>query len=182
MPRNDTQRIASSTRERKLNDAIAGLKDGTFVHVRQASRATGVSKTTLFRHLNGGRSKREAQHHRQQLSLEEECTLAKWVQRLSSTGHPVHHSFLRELAEEIRKPRVADLMNPLPKLGKNWTSRFLARNPLLQSKIAKSIEAARKEVTEAQIEKWFNEFNRVVDEYNILPENTYNMDETGSGS
>ena len=61
-------------------------------------------------------------------------------------------------------------------------SHFLARNPVLQSKLAKNIEAAHKEVTEAQLENWFNEFKRVVDEFGILPENIYNMDETGSNS
>jgi len=135
--------------------------------------------------LNGGLSKREAQQSRQQLSPDEEHALAKWVQRLSSTGHPVHHPFLHELAEEIRKLRVtADDMVVDPscrKLGKHWVSRFLARNPILQSKVAKNIEAARKEVIEAQLENWFQEFKHVVAEYGIQPEHIYNMDETGTG-
>ena len=182
MRKNMAQRVANTEDEQNLKNALDGLKDGTFVHVRQAARATGASKTTIFRHMNGGKSKREVQQHRQQLSPDEEQTLAKWVLRLSSTGHPVHHSFLRELAEEIRKSLITDSVTPLPTLGKNWTSRFLARNPFLQSKVAKSIEAARKEVTEAQIKSWFSEFKRIVDEYNVLPENIYNMDETGSHS
>ena len=84
---------------------------------------------------------------------------------------------------KLQKLHVSNLPTPVqPKLGKHWVSRFLARNPVLQSKLAKNIEAARKEVTEAQLENWFNEFKRVVDEFGILPENIYNMDETGSNS
>jgi len=180
------QRVSNTTTMQRVDSALAGLNDGTFVHVRQAARATGTTRSTIYRHLNGGLSKREAQCHRQQLSPDEERALANWVQRLSSTGHPVHHLFLRELAEEIRKPRVmADelIVDPsLRKLGKNWVSRFLARNPILQSKVAKNIEAARKEVTEAQLDNWFKEFKRIVDEYGIQPEHIYNMDETGIGS
>ena len=67
----------------------------------------------------------------------------------------------------------------MPDLGKHWVSRFLARNPSLQSKVAKSIEAARKEVTEKQLQNWFSEFKRVLDEYGIRQENIYNMDESG---
>jgi len=184
MTENHAQRVTTTTTLRNLDKALAGLNDGTFVHVRQAARATGTTRSTIQRHLNGGRSKREAQHSHQQLSPDEERALAKWVQRLSSTGHPVHHPFLRELAEEIRKPRVtADELVVDPsrrQLGKNWVSRFLARNPILQSKVAKNIEAARTEVTEAQLENWFKEFMQVVDEYDIQPEHIYNMDETGT--
>jgi hypothetical protein len=183
MPRNHVQRVTTTVKEQSLTNALAGLKDGTFVSIHQASKATGTPRITISRHMNGGLSKREAQHHRQILSPDEERALGGWVQRLSATGHPVHHSFLRELAEEIRKPHVSNLPTPVqPKLGKHWVSRFLARNPVLQSKLAKNIEAARKEVTEAQLENWFNEFKRVVDEFGILPENIYNMDETGSNS
>ena len=82
------------------------------------------------------------------------------------------------MAEEIRKLRVEKSDYTVEPLGKCWTSRFLARNPSLQSKVAKSIEVARKEVTEVQIQNWFNVFKRVVEEDGILPENIYNMYET----
>jgi len=45
--------------------------------------------------------------------------------------------------------------------------------------LAKSIEAARKEVTEKQLQSWFITFKHVIDEHGIVPENVYNMDETG---
>src|SRR2546423_1336408 len=133
----------------QLDNALAGLNDGTFVHVREASRVTGITRSTIGRHLHGGLSKREAQRSRQQFPPNEELALAKWVQHLSSIGHPVHHSFLHELAEEIRKPHMVDSSEILTKLGKNWVSRFLSQNPILQSKVTKNIEASCKEVTEA---------------------------------
>ena len=138
MPPNRAQRVASAAREQKLNNALAGLKNKTFVHVRQAARATGARRTTISRHLNEGQSKREVQHHHQKLSPDEEGTLVKWVQRLSSTSHSVHHSFLHELTEEIRKPRVADSTNPssfrLGKIGHHIFSLIIPFfNPRLQN-------------------------------------------------
>jgi hypothetical protein len=142
----------------QLDNALAGLNDGTFGHVCEVSRATGITRSTIGQHLHGGLSKREAQQSRQQLSSNEELALAKWVQRLSSTGHPVLHSFLCKLAEEICRLHMVDSSKILTKIGKNWVSRFLGRNPILQSKVTKNIEASRKEVTEAQLDNWFREF------------------------
>ena len=100
------------------------------------------------------------------MSPGEERALVQWVEQLSCTGNPVRHSFLRELAQEIRKPRVENADYVVKDLGKHWVSRFLARNPSLQSKVAKSIEAARKEVTEKQLQNWFSMFKRIMDENN----------------
>ena len=60
-------------------------------------------------------------------------------------------------------------------------SHFLARNPILQSKVAKNIEAACKEVIEAQLDNWFKEFKQVVDKYGIQAKHIYNIDETDIG-
>ena len=122
----------------------------------------------------------QANLHRQALSPDEECALVKWVERLSCTGHPVRHKFLRELAEEIRKPRVELENCQVSPLGKQWVLHFLRRNPSLISKVAKSIEGVHKEVTEEQLQSWFISFKCAIDEHSILPENVYNMDETGS--
>ena len=174
-----SETILIATNRQNLASALEGLADGTYSSFSQASSATKTSRTTVTRRYKGGLSRREAQVHRQLLSPEEEQALAKWVGHLSCTGHPVHHSFIRELADEIRKPRL-ELEGSVPQqLGQHWVSRFLARHSSLQSKVSKSIEAARKEVTEKQLQNWFTTFKRVVDEYEISPENIYNMDETG---
>jgi len=47
------------------------------------------------------------------LSPDEENVLVSWIERLAVTGHPVKHSYVRELAEEIRKP-LAQLDDKVP--------------------------------------------------------------------
>jgi len=175
----ESESVSKATKEQNLAKALAGLADETYDNVHQASVATGISRRTLTRRYNGGLTRRESNINRQALSPDEEYALTKWVEHLSCTGHPVHHSFLRDLAHEIRKPRLELSGTVTNQLGKHWVSRFLARHPSLQSKVAKSIEAARKEVTEKQLQSWFTTFKRVIDEHGIVPENVYNMDETG---
>ena len=95
-------------------------------------------------------------------------------------SHLLHHQFLRELAEELRKERVKLEGKPIRPLGKEWVHRFLKRNPVLKSQLSKSIEKARAEVTKEEIQTWFKTFKSVIQEESVLEENIYNMDETGS--
>jgi len=64
-------------------------------------------------------------------------------------------------------------------VGKHWVERFLRRNPVLKSQIAKSIEQARVEVTKEQVLEWFRQYKEEIDAYGTVAENIYNMDESG---
>lgn len=72
-----------------LAKALAGIQDGTYANMHQAAQATGASVATISRRLRGGKTRREANAHRQNLSVAEEAALVTWIERLSSTGHPV---------------------------------------------------------------------------------------------
>lgn len=160
--------------------AIAGLKDGTYKTSYEASKATGTPIRTLYRRVNGRKSIQESRASQQLLSPNEEQALVSWVLRAASTGHPITHSFLRDLAEEIRKPRVNTENSRVVLLGSDWSKRFMRRNPQLKTAMASGIEIQRKEVTKEMLDRWFAEFKRVVEENGIDPQNIYNMDETGS--
>ena len=159
--------------------ALAGLRDGTYTTPYKASKATGAPIRTLYRRVNGTKSINESRIPQQLLSPSEERALVGWILRAAATGHPVTHSFLRELAEEIRKPRIIDENTIVRPLGKDWTKRFMRRNPELKTAIASGIEIQRKEVTKEMLDKWFAEFKRIVEEYKTDPKNMYKMDETG---
>ena len=62
MAQNHAQRIASTITMCK-NNALAGLSDGTFVHIHQAAQATGIPRITIYQYLNKGLSKHKAQHN-----------------------------------------------------------------------------------------------------------------------
>jgi hypothetical protein len=159
--------------------ALAGLKQGIYENPHEAAKETGAPERTVYRRFSGGQSIPESRASSQCLSPAEEKALVKWIEISAALGHPVTHPFLRELAEEIRKPRIESENLIMSPLGQDWTKRFMRRNPGLKTTIASSIEIQRKEVTKKQLDKWFAEFKRVIDEHDIEPDNVYNMDETG---
>ena len=55
----------------------------------------------------------------------------------------------------------------------------MKRQKNLRTEKAEKIEAVRNEVRAEDLEKWFMKLERVVQKFDILPENIYNMDETG---
>jgi len=140
----------------KVAKAIAGLDDGTYKNPNQAANATGVPRATLFRHLHGGLTRRDANVQNQALTPAEESAIVSFVKRATALGHRIRHAYLRELAEVLRKHRVAE--EGLFPLGKDWVARFLRRHPDLKSQVAKSTERARVEVTKEQILEWFRQY------------------------
>ena len=69
---------------------------------------------------------------------------------------------------------------PIKPPGKNWARSFEIRQPQLKARRVRSIDWKRHEKnTYVKITHWFEVIGRVVHDPAILPENCYNMDETG---
>ena len=67
-----------------------------------------------------------------------------------------------------------------PDIDKDWVPRFLRRHPKLASVTLRLIEALRlKAPTHERLRQYFEDLEKVIAEYKILPENEYNMDESG---
>ena len=99
--------------------------------------------------MHGGKTRHEVNIPNQALTPAEESALVSFVKRATALGHPIRHTYLRELAEVLRKYRA--LEEGLFPLGKDWVTRFLRRHSDLKSQVAKSMERARIEVTKEQI-------------------------------
>ena len=162
--------------------ALAGLRSGLYSTPYKAAKKTGASKSTLLRRLKGGRTRPEAREGQQLLSEAQEKTLVSWISNLTATGHPAHHDFIREMAEEIRKssPLIHDAQRRLP-IGETWVRQFIKRHPYLKTTLSRSIELARvKDITANMVRDWFEKFQAALEEHQITMENVYNMDETGA--
>jgi hypothetical protein len=113
----------------------------------------------------------------------EEKVLVEWITRLTATGHPARHGFIRDMAEEIRRQRDSERIatRPIIPLGICWVQQFISRHPQLRTVISHSIEVSRiRDVTRDVIIKFFDAFEACLEEYQITLENVYNMDETGN--
>ena len=51
----------------------------------------------------------ESRENQQLLTIPEEKALVEWIRRLTITGHPATHTFIREMAEELRQRRVSQI-------------------------------------------------------------------------
>lgn len=101
------------------------------------------------------------------------------------TGHPATHTFIKEMAEEIRKRRVTEINAEMdlisyPPIGLTWVPSFLKQHPQLQTTLSRAIEISRiKTITRTTMREWFKDYWDVLKEHEIEEENVYNMDETG---
>jgi Tc5 transposase DNA-binding domain len=184
MGRKRSQKAAES--EAKISDALSQVVTGKFKSAYQASKELRVSKATLYRRKNGGKTRAQAREAQQNLSIAEERALVSWISMLSATGYPVSPGLAREMAEEIRLRRVESVNEKdcayveYPPLGKEWLRQFYGRYPSLKVKLVQVIDSARiKDVTIKAIEEFFEVFTRILEENRVMIKNIYNMDETG---
>jgi hypothetical protein len=65
-------------------------------------------------------------------------------------------------------------------IGRDWVASFMSRHPELESARRKCIDASRiKDVSAERLMKWFHDFEHIIAEHNIKPQDVYNMDESG---
>ena len=181
MPRPRSEKAADT--ESKVQAALDGLSAGTYKTPYQAAKTLGLSTSTLSQRMNRGKSRVEARESQQKLSKAEEKALDGWITRLTTTGHPARHDFVCDMAEEIRNQRIPNANNPrtnIP-LGPSWVQLFLKRHPHLHTTMSRSIEAACiKDVTKDSIHEFFEKLEETIEEHQIMLENAYNMDVTGT--
>src|SRR5438552_2284102 len=171
--------------ERGVADAVEAYKSGKFDSLREAARVTGFDRRTITARLNGRATRRKAQEANQNLSHTEEEELGRVIRIATMRGKPLQPQLVRAMAEAIRKRRVKGLnedgviLVDYEALGKRWLDRFKRRQGNLSTERVEKIEAVRNEVTVKDLEMWFAELDCVIRDFDILPENIYNMDETG---
>ena len=172
-------------KEARLQEAMAAVQAKKYT-APAAARAFNVPRQTLYDRLDGKLPRNKAHETEQLLSHAEEKELVRWITRLTITGYPPRYDTLREMAEEIRKRRVKNInedgleLVQYDDIGKEWVARFLRRHSELASIRPRSIDAVRvKDTSPERLQRWFDDLEKAVVEYNIKPKNTYNMDESG---
>ena len=90
------------------------------------------------------------------------------------------------MAEEIRRQRIRQINEDgieyvsYPPLSQQWARQFIYRHTELETAILRTIEAAHiKDTNYDMLAHWFDSVECVINEENIIPENMYNMDESG---
>nr|POE44882.1 hypothetical protein CFP56_78934 [Quercus suber] len=136
------------------------------------SKVHNVQRSTLSRRWRKVTvSAQESAQNQQLLSQQQEKSLVEYINKLSEQGLPPTPSMVNHFA--------ADIVGKLP--GKNWSSRFLKRwQNQLESRYLKPLDAVRKKVDSmAEYKAYFDLIKAKIDQYDVVPENIYNMDEKG---
>ncbi|OQE13948.1 hypothetical protein PENSTE_c041G06370 [Penicillium steckii] len=149
------------------------------------SRSTGIPASTLWRRANNKPSRADKAASQQYLTPQEEQALAGYVLRLAANGYPLPVKFLRSLAVVIVRQRslIFQARDPSLKVrppGKNWPQGFYRRHPQLRARRLRAIDWKRddRQIVD-KVRHWFAIIGRELTDPAILPENVYNMDETG---
>jgi hypothetical protein len=82
-----------------------------------------LSSSTLQRHVNGGRSQREAHEEQRWLNNEEVEVVIQDIISYAERGMPLSHRRIKDHVDQICRARYGDRF-PETGVGKEWTKRF----------------------------------------------------------
>lgn len=158
--------------ENTLRAAIDAVNSGT--SIRRAAKDYGIPLTTLHNRLAGREPRKTAYTFRQKLSPVQEAQLTEWVLVQGALGLPPTHAQIRTFAS-----RILATGGSTEGVGKHWLEAFLRRNPTIKTLRARRMDFKRVDGTSTEkIQAFFNLFNLPAIR-RILPEDRWNMDETG---
>jgi hypothetical protein len=147
---------------------------------------SGVPESTLWHRDHGRDSIQQRAAKQQYLSPQEEKALVSYLLRMSANGYPLPVKFARNLACVIVLQRSSIFQipatdrNDVHPPGKNWPQAFYKRHPELKAIRMKAIDWDRHDLhIYNKVADWFAVIEKELASPVVLPENTYNMDETG---
>lgn len=165
-----------------LSEGLDPSQANTYVALSKFSK---VPYTTLWHRAHGRPSIDEKARDQQYLTPSEEEALVKYLLRMSRNGFPIPVKYLRSLAFVIACQRSSIFQAPpasetIRPPGKNWPQAFYKRHPELKSRRVKALDWNRHDQNICEkTEHWFDVVGPEINRPDILPENVYNMDETG---
>lgn len=175
-----TQQEQQRKEEKQLQEAVDIIQRAGFrqtpsntyygVSVSAVAAQLGVSYQTLRRRLAGVKSRSEGQEIRMKLTRAQETILVEWIKSLGHRSVPWTPQIIREKASLIAGVYI----------GIGWVYRFLPRHPDLKSRITVGLESCRAQaLNRTTTSEFFEMLQNTITQYDIKPENLYNMDEKG---
>jgi hypothetical protein len=166
-----------------MDRASQALAEGLLPDVPKTYAAlaeySDVPLSTLHHRARGRCSKEQKAASQQYLTPQEEQALVKFLLQMSDLGSPVRIKFLPSLAFIIAHQHSTKNKAIKPP-GKDWAQAFERRHPELKPRGVRAIDWNRHENNiYDNIMHWFTVIEGVLKDPAVLPENVFNMDETG---
>ena len=155
--------------------ALDALKKVQFKSQRAAALAFDNPETTLRRRISGVVSRPQKTANCQKLSDTEESTLLAWILDMDKHGLSLHLPIVCHLAQLLVSARL-----PSTTIGENWVNCYVKCHPELRSKYTQKYDYQHARCEDSGlIKSWFMHVQETIQNYGILMEDIYNMDETG---
>jgi Tc5 transposase DNA-binding domain len=155
-----------------IEEALADLRLQEEPNILQTAKKHKVNRTTLSRRWNNVTGSKEAGYNGQRLlTTVQSNTLKKYINNLTERGLPPTNAMVRNFAVQIAQKQP----------GPHWIERWLKANKKdLKSGYLTPIDGARKKAESVYYYSLYYELlERKIKEYNVQPQNMYNMDEKG---
>ncbi len=164
----------------KASQVLAqGVPPGVPDSYRALADHGNVPHTTLHHRARGRRSIEEKAQSQQYLTPWEEEVVVKFVLQMSDLGQSIRIKFIPSIAFSVTRQRPM-VDGPLKPPGKNWAKALENGHPELQARRVSALDWNRHEKNiYGKVTHWFEIIGKVLQDPAILPENVYNMDETG---
>jgi hypothetical protein len=167
--------------EARIQDAMDHLSQNPGAKVVQVARQFGVPRNRLRFRLKGGKPKTELKPVNKKLAEPEEQAICNYIDRLDKINLAVRPEFVTDAANYILKHRSSNSLptEEIPTVNAQWTTRFLKRHNYFK-RTQKKINSDRQASENLErVNGYFNKLQTIIQEGGILPDDIYNMDETG---
>ena len=166
--------------EARTQEALAYLRVFPEAKIRHVAREFGVSRDRLRRRMQGIGPLESRLVTNTKLTAPEEVALCRYIDRLDAINLAVKPVFVTDAANYVLACRASPAkQHDPPVVGNNWTTRFLKRHGYHkrhQRKLQKDRSEAEKPDVVAD---YFAKLHAIIQEHGIVPEDIWNMDETG---
>ena len=162
--------------DRASQALVQGIPPGVRNTYRALAEHSGVARSTLHDRAHGQRSKEEKAQSQQYLTPCEEKAVVNFVLHMSEFGQRVRIKYIPSLAFSVARQRSTN--KPPKPPGRNWAGAFEKRHPELKARRMRALDWDRYNIYNKVVD-WFEKIGKVLQDPDIVPENVYNMDETG---
>jgi hypothetical protein len=166
--------MESTSKEARVNLALAALERNPAPSIRAAAKIYNVPKTTILRRRKHQLSRCDTMPNSRKLTNLEESTIVEYILDLDSRSFPPRLSGVQDMANRLLADRDA------PPVGPRWASNFVKRHKELTTRFTRRYDYQRALCEDPKlIQPWFELVRETVAKYGILEEDFHNFDETG---
>ncbi|KAJ5696047.1 hypothetical protein N7536_006459 [Penicillium majusculum] len=138
------------------------LSEQSKPNIAKTTRGFAVPVYRLRRRWKGGKSLFQRQPNGRKLSSVQEKALYEYIDYFNAVGD--YHN---------------DTELPL-QIGDHWLQRFLKRNPDYYVRRRRALDIKRSAaLNKSVVQRWFEDYKRIVTEHGIYYQDIYNFDKTG---